>query len=107
MDLSPFEIFTLCVVGISILLALVTLAMGATLVRPVNATAGYAVAAAGAVRASVAFCGDFAIYLARLQDDAPVEALGYASSCLHLVGHVSFWGLLMFAAVTVAKEVRR
>ncbi|UJR78515.1 hypothetical protein [Sandaracinus amylolyticus] len=107
MDLSPFETFTFVVAGISMLLALVLLAMGATLVRSVSASAGYAVAAAGGVRAFVAFCGDVVIYRARLQDDAPAEALGSASSCLHAVGHAAFWGLLMFAAVTVAREARR
>lgn len=93
--------------GIQILLALVTLVLGVALVRPVNATAGYAVAAAGGIRLLLTCCNDFALAVAQRQVMEVAEPLSYVRSCMYPLDQMAFWGLLLFAALTIAKQVQR
>lgn len=93
--------------GTQILLSLILLGVGVGLLRPVNATAGYAVAAAGGVRLLLTCCNDLALHVAQRQVMDAAEPIGYARMCMSPLDQLVFWGLVLFAAVQVAKQVQR
>lgn len=84
------------------LIALVIVVMGAVVVRPVSATAGYAVIAAGAFRLFATCCLE-AISIGA--DVAHIDAgsgVPWLYTLVTPIEHVVFWGGLAFAAYTVA-----
>lgn len=86
--------------GILCLMALAVLGVGLGLVRPVNAGAGYALAAAGAVLLLSTCClqaSSVAI------DSVGSEVIVPLSTLVGIAQHAGFWGLLAFAGISVAR----
>jgi hypothetical protein len=95
--------------GVGLLISLVVLVLGVALVRPVSATAGYAIAAAGGIRLLFTCCTE-SLYVLTSQGILPPEAgegAGWVGTLLTPIHHLVFWGLIAFAAYTVAQEKAR
>lgn len=92
-------------VGLALLIALATIGVGALVVRPVQASAGFALIAAGAVRLLSVCCvdGSFLLLDQGLLDGAG-EALGWLGTIASPLDHLVFWGLVGFAAYSVASQ---
>ncbi|MDQ3033628.1 MAG: hypothetical protein M3Y87_14515 [Myxococcota bacterium] len=88
--------------AIEVILALVVLVLGLTLVRPVSAPAGYAIAAAGGVRMLFTCC--IAGTQPVMDMFGLVDEISWGIRLVAPVQHLAFWGLLAFAAFTVARE---
>lgn len=101
------ELIGYAATGMELLVALVVLVLGVAVVRPVSAAAGYAVAAAGGVRLLFTCCidGGFAVSN-RLAPDLG-EGLTWLATLVGPIQHAVFWGLVAFAAFTVAQDKAR
>ena len=89
--------------GLALVLAIATLVVGAVVVRPVQPTAGFALVAAGAVRLLSVCCVDGSLVL-RDQGflDGAQDAVSWLVTLASPLDHVVFWGLVGFAAYSVA-----
>jgi hypothetical protein len=88
--------------ALGVLIALVLVGLGIGWVRPANPTAGWAIAAAGLIRAAAVAGTQVAwALLGFLEAHAVLQWLMIAVTTAE---HVLFWGLLAFAAVSVARS---
>lgn len=91
--------------AVDVLLALVMVVLGAAVLRPVSATAGFAIVAAGGVRLLFTCCAAGSEPVMNMF--GYVEGISWGLRLLSPIQNLIFWGLLAFAAFTVAQEKSR